>query len=96
MEVAHDRRHASFSWESLRVRELEERLRGTRQATICALNQMLDLKDLNTGVHSTLEFCAGSSKEPPPIKRSCSTVRKRTDGMNEYAPLSSLSTPICA
>lgn len=43
----------SFSWESLRVRELEERLRGTRQATICALNQMLDLKDLNTGVHST-------------------------------------------
>jgi putative two-component system response regulator len=26
---------------------------ATRQATICALNQMLDLKDLNTGVHST-------------------------------------------
>jgi HD-GYP domain-containing protein (c-di-GMP phosphodiesterase class II) len=35
------------------VRELEEYLRGTREATICALNQMLDLKDLNTGVHST-------------------------------------------
>jgi putative two-component system response regulator len=45
--------HPGFSWESLRVRELEERLRATRQATICALNQMLDLKDLNTGVHST-------------------------------------------
>jgi HD-GYP domain-containing protein (c-di-GMP phosphodiesterase class II) len=44
---------AGFSWESLRVRELEESLRSTRQATICALNQMLDLKDLNTGVHST-------------------------------------------
>jgi cyclic di-GMP phosphodiesterase len=44
---------AAFSWEAIRVRELEERLRGTRQATICALNQMLDLKDLNTGVHST-------------------------------------------
>jgi putative two-component system response regulator len=44
---------AGFSWESLRVRELEDRLRTTRQATICALNQMLDLKDLNTGVHST-------------------------------------------
>ena len=44
---------AGFSWESLRVRELEESLRATRQATICALNQMLDLKDLNTGVHST-------------------------------------------
>ena len=28
-------------------------MRATRQATICALNQMLDLKDLNTGVHST-------------------------------------------
>ena len=44
---------AGFSWEGLRVRELEEKLRGTRHATICALNQMLDLKDLNTGVHST-------------------------------------------
>ena len=44
---------AGFSWEGLRVRELEEKLRTTRQATICALNQMLDLKDLNTGVHST-------------------------------------------
>lgn len=44
---------AGFSWEGLRVRELEEKLRSTRHATICALNQMLDLKDLNTGVHST-------------------------------------------
>jgi HD-GYP domain-containing protein (c-di-GMP phosphodiesterase class II) len=42
-----------FSWEHLRVQELEERVRATRQATIYALNQMLDLKDLNTGVHST-------------------------------------------
>jgi putative two-component system response regulator len=42
-----------FSWTPLRVQELEERVRATRQATICALNQMLDLKDLNTGVHST-------------------------------------------
>ena len=44
---------SGFSWEGLRVRELEEKLRSTRHATICALNQMLDLKDLNTGVHST-------------------------------------------
>ncbi len=44
---------APFSWEHLRVQELEERVRATRQATIYALNQMLDLKDLNTGVHST-------------------------------------------
>ena len=42
-----------FSWASLRVQELEERVRTARQATIYALNQMLDLKDLNTGVHST-------------------------------------------
>jgi HD-GYP domain-containing protein (c-di-GMP phosphodiesterase class II) len=43
----------AFSWERLRIQELEERIRSTRQSTICALNQMLDLKDLNTGVHST-------------------------------------------
>ncbi len=43
----------AFSWERLRIQELEEKIRSTRQATICALNQMLDLKDLNTGVHST-------------------------------------------
>jgi putative two-component system response regulator len=42
-----------FSWDSLRIPELEERVRATRHATICALNQMLDLKDLNTGVHGT-------------------------------------------
>jgi len=42
-----------FSWDLLRAQELEEQVRSTRKATICALNQMLDLKDLNTGVHST-------------------------------------------
>ena len=36
----------------LRVRDLEEQLRQLRTATICALNQMLDLKDLSTGTHS--------------------------------------------
>ncbi|MBV9889105.1 MAG: HD-GYP domain-containing protein [Acidobacteria bacterium] len=35
------------------VRELEYQLRQFQTATICALNQMLDLKDFNTGVHST-------------------------------------------
>ena len=49
--VGEDRRR--FSWNGLRVQELEEQVRSTRKATICALNQMLDLKDLNTGVHST-------------------------------------------
>jgi HD-GYP domain-containing protein (c-di-GMP phosphodiesterase class II) len=37
----------------LRVRELEEQLQQLRTATVCTLNQMLDLKDLNTGLHST-------------------------------------------
>jgi HD-GYP domain-containing protein (c-di-GMP phosphodiesterase class II) len=43
----------AFSWSALRIQELEQQVRSTREATICALNQMLDLKDLNTGVHST-------------------------------------------
>jgi putative two-component system response regulator len=42
-----------FSWDPLRQHEFEQSIRSTREATICALNQMLDLKDLNTGVHST-------------------------------------------
>ena len=45
-------RHSS-RFGTLRVRHLEERLDAFQRATICALNQMLDLKDLNTGVHST-------------------------------------------
>jgi putative two-component system response regulator len=42
-----------FSWDSLRVQESQEQLKETRKAAICALNHMLDLKDLNTGVHGT-------------------------------------------
>jgi HD-GYP domain-containing protein (c-di-GMP phosphodiesterase class II) len=37
----------------LRVKELEEQLVALRTSLICAFNQLLDLKDLNTGVHST-------------------------------------------
>src|SRR5579884_2555436 len=41
-------------WELvLRVKELEEQQLASRNSLICALNQLLDLKDLNTGVHST-------------------------------------------
>ena len=36
-----------------RIRDLENQLRQLRTGCICALNQMLDLKDLSTGVHST-------------------------------------------
>jgi HD-GYP domain-containing protein (c-di-GMP phosphodiesterase class II) len=37
----------------LRVKELEEQQLGLRNSLVCAFNQLLDLKDLNTGVHST-------------------------------------------
>jgi HD-GYP domain-containing protein (c-di-GMP phosphodiesterase class II) len=37
----------------LHVKEMEEQLVSLRTSLICALNQLLDLKDLNTGVHST-------------------------------------------
>jgi HD-GYP domain-containing protein (c-di-GMP phosphodiesterase class II) len=37
----------------LRVRELEGQVRELRTALVCSLNQLLDLRDLNTGVHST-------------------------------------------
>jgi HD-GYP domain-containing protein (c-di-GMP phosphodiesterase class II) len=38
---------------SLRVKELEEELAARETSLVCAFNQLLDLKDLNTGVHST-------------------------------------------
>jgi HD-GYP domain-containing protein (c-di-GMP phosphodiesterase class II) len=37
----------------LQVKILEDRLEAARSAIIFGLNQLLDLKDLNTGVHST-------------------------------------------
>src|SRR4030095_5390724 len=45
----------SPSWvpENLRVKELQGELLAVRTSVICALNQLLDLKDLNPGVHST-------------------------------------------
>ncbi len=39
--------------ESLRIKQLEEQTAALRNSVICAFNQLLDLKDLNTGVHST-------------------------------------------
>ena len=39
--------------EFLRIKELEEQASALRNSVICAFNQLLDLKDLNTGVHST-------------------------------------------
>jgi HD-GYP domain-containing protein (c-di-GMP phosphodiesterase class II) len=39
--------------EDLRVKQVEEKVVTLRSSVICAFNQLLDLKDLNTGVHST-------------------------------------------
>jgi HD-GYP domain-containing protein (c-di-GMP phosphodiesterase class II) len=39
--------------DSLRIKQLEEQAAALRNSVICAFNQLLDLKDLNTGVHST-------------------------------------------
>ena len=38
---------------TLRVKELEARIESMHTSFICAFNQLLDLKDLNTGFHST-------------------------------------------
>src|ERR1700693_594186 len=37
----------------IHVKQMEEQLVALRTSLICAFNQLLDLKDLNTGVHST-------------------------------------------
>src|SRR5437870_7249637 len=46
-------RPTSGFWAPLQVDELKEQLSDLSAALICAFNQLLDLKDLNTGVHST-------------------------------------------
>src|SRR5262249_21982793 len=37
----------------MRIKELEEHHLAFRDSVICAFNQLLDLKDISTGVHST-------------------------------------------
>jgi len=44
---------STWAPESLRIKQLEEGASALRRSAICAFNQLLDLKDLNTGVHST-------------------------------------------
>ncbi len=43
----------SFLPDSFHIKQLEEQMQSTRTGIICALSQLLDLKDLNTGMHST-------------------------------------------
>ncbi|HUO35386.1 MAG TPA: HD-GYP domain-containing protein [Candidatus Acidoferrum sp.] len=38
---------------ALRIKNAEEEAYALRNSFVCALNQLLDLKDLNTGIHST-------------------------------------------
>ena len=44
-------RAPSWSPEDIKVKELHTQLLAVRTSVICAMNQLLDLKDLNTGVH---------------------------------------------
>jgi HD-GYP domain-containing protein (c-di-GMP phosphodiesterase class II) len=39
--------------DSLKIKQVEEQVSALRSSVICAFSQLLDLKDLNTGVHST-------------------------------------------
>src|ERR1700680_1977979 len=43
----------SGALESLRIKQLEEQSAALRNSVICAFNQRRELKNLNTGVHST-------------------------------------------
>jgi len=51
--VGQKRRHAVCPHDRLYVQGLEEQIFQLRNSTIFALNEMLDLKDINTGMHST-------------------------------------------
>ena|ERR1041385_369360 len=44
---------ADSAWLRLRVKELEEQHLTFRNSLVCGFNQLLDLKDISTGVHST-------------------------------------------
>lgn len=48
-----DATRAPESLLALRVKDLEEQLRQIQGSVVCGLNQLLDLKDLSTGTHST-------------------------------------------
>ncbi len=44
---------AALRKSEVRARQLDSTLRELRGALVCSFNQLLDLRDLNTGVHST-------------------------------------------
>lgn len=46
-------RATASRYAALRVKQMEQQVIILRSSLICAINQLLDLRDLNTGVHST-------------------------------------------
>jgi HD-GYP domain-containing protein (c-di-GMP phosphodiesterase class II) len=48
-----ERRCGHWCPPDVRLKQVEEQFSALRTSAICAFNQLLDLKDLNTGVHST-------------------------------------------
>lgn len=46
-------RAATSQFPELRIKQMEDQVTALRSSFICAINQLLDLRDLNTGVHST-------------------------------------------
>lgn len=52
---ANTKNFSELSWlpDSLKMKFAEERISAQNASVVCAFNQLLDLKDLNTGVHST-------------------------------------------
>src|SRR5580698_5019823 len=51
--AALDKIAAPWASAGIHVKQMEEQIAALRSSLICAFNQLLDLKDLNTGVHST-------------------------------------------
>jgi HD-GYP domain-containing protein (c-di-GMP phosphodiesterase class II) len=51
--VAKTRRGITSRFPELRIKQMEDQVAALRSSFICAINQLLDLRDLNTGVHST-------------------------------------------
>jgi putative nucleotidyltransferase with HDIG domain len=47
------KRPSESKFAELRIKQMEEQIAVLRSSLICAINQLLDLRDLNTGVHST-------------------------------------------
>ena len=50
---AHAKLPHNWATPALHLKLVQEQLTALRSSLICAFNQLLDLKDLNTGVHST-------------------------------------------